>query len=206
VSGRYDGRQKAAYEAVLAAQLAAIDMVRPGVRYRDVHTKASLVLAQFLADEGLLTVSAESAVESGAHALFFPHGVGHLIGLDVHDMEGFLDRQAYPESRSRSEQFGTGYLRLDIDLETGMVVTIEPGLYIVPNILFDTELTERFTGQVDLTRASEWLGFGGIRIEDDVLVTTGAPDVITADIPKTIAEVEAAVDHPFAWDTFCPAD
>ena len=206
VSGRFDGRQRAAYEAVLAAQLAAIDMLRPGVRYRDVHTQASLVLAQFLADEGLLTVSAESAVDSGAHALFFPHGVGHLIGLDVHDMEGFLDRQAYPEGRSRSAQFGTGYLRLDVDLEAGMVVTIEPGLYIVPNILSDTALTDRFAGQVDLEKAADWLGFGGIRIEDDVVVTGGEPDVLTAAIPKTVAEVEAAVAAAFTWDAFRPAD
>ncbi|MFT5685001.1 MAG: Xaa-Pro aminopeptidase, partial [Myxococcota bacterium] len=158
-----------------------------------------LVLAQFLIDEGLLTGSAEDAVATGAHALFFPHGVGHLIGLDVHDMEGFGDRQAYPAGRTRSAQFGTGYLRLDVDLEAGMAVTIEPGFYVVPAILADAALTEQFAGQLNLTAAREWIGFGGIRIEDDVLTTDGEPQVITEGIPKTVAEVEAAMAEDFVW-------
>jgi Xaa-Pro aminopeptidase len=202
VSGTFTGRQRAAYQAVLDAQRAAIDLVRPGVRYRDVHTAASRVLAQFLADEGLLTVSADDAIASGAHALFFPHGVGHLIGLDVHDMEGFGDRQAYPPGRTRSPQFGTGYLRLDLDLEPGMAVTIEPGLYVVPAILSDARLTDRFAGQVDLDRARQWIGFGGIRIEDDVLTTGGEPEVITAGIPKTVEAIEAALREDFVWARF----
>ena len=193
VSGTFTPRQKAAYEAVLAAQEACIDMVRPGTRYRAVHDRASLVLAQWLVDEGLLTCSPEAAVESGAHALFFPHGVGHLIGLDVHDLENFGDRPAYPVGRARSEQFGTGYLRLDLDLEAGMVVTIEPGFYVVPAILGDSALTDRFRGLVDLGAARAWEGFGGIRIEDDVAVTEGAPDVLTADIPRSVAALEAII-------------
>ncbi|MDG1481827.1 MAG: aminopeptidase P family protein [Myxococcota bacterium] len=202
VSGTFSGRQRAAYEAVLAAQEASIALVRPGVRYRDVHTASCRVLAQFLIDEGLLTGSVDAAVETGAHALFFPHGVGHLIGLDVHDMEGFGDRQAYPPHRSRSEQFGTGYLRLDLDLEEGMAVTIEPGFYIVPAILSDPVLTERFARQLELPKVREWFGFGGIRIEDDVLTTASEPLVITGDIPKTVAEIEAAMSEDFVWERF----
>lgn len=206
VSGTFSGQQRAVYEAVLASQHAAIDQVRAGVRYREVHRTASLVLAQFLADEGLLTVSAETAVESGAHALFFPHGVGHLIGLDVHDMEGFCDRQAYPKGRTRSAQFGTGYLRLDVDLAPGMAVTIEPGIYFVPAILSDPDLSARFADQVDLdlARSERWIGFGGIRIEDDVLTTDGDPEVITAAIPKAVADVEAALARDFVWGDFAP--
>lgn len=193
VDGRFSPRQRAAYEAVLAAQEACIDMVRPGTRYRDIHDRASLVLARWLVDEGLLTCSPEAAVESGAHALFFPHGVGHLIGLDVHDLENFGDRPAYPAGRRRSDQFGTGYLRLDLDLEPGMVVTIEPGFYVVPAILADPALTGRFSGMVDLDAARSWVGFGGIRIEDDVAVTPDGPDVLTADIPKTVHALEARI-------------
>lgn len=193
VSGRFSPRQRAAYEAVLAAQEASIERVRPGARYRDVHDRASLVLARWLVDEGLLTCSPESAVEAGAHALFFPHGVGHLIGLDVHDLENFGDRPAYPPGRTRSGQFGTGYLRLDLDLEPGMVVTVEPGFYVVPAILGDAALTEPFKGMVDLDAARAWAGFGGIRIEDDVAVTTDGPDVLTAHIPKTIADLESII-------------
>ncbi len=202
VSGTFSGRQRAAYEAVLAAQEASIALVRPGVRYRDVHTASCRVLARFLLDEGLLRGSVDAVLEAGAHALFFPHGVGHLIGLDVHDMEGFGDRQAYPPHRSRSEQFGTGYLRLDVDLEAGMAVTIEPGFYVVPAILSDATLTARFAGQLDLAKAREWIGFGGIRIEDDVLTTEADPLVITADIPKTVAQVEAAMAEDFVWERF----
>ncbi len=186
VSGQFTPRQEAAYAAVLQAQLDAIELVRPGVRYRRVHDKASLVLAEFLKDEGLLRCSAEDAVHTGAHALFFPHGVGHLIGLDVHDLENFGDRAAYPPDRERSPQFGTGYLRLDLDLEAGMVVTVEPGFYVVPAILEDPTLRERFADQVDFEIAARWAGFGGIRIEDDVAVTPGDPEVISGAIPKAI--------------------
>jgi len=193
VSGTFNTQQRAAYQAVLSSQLAAIDMVRPGVRYRDIHMKASQVLAEFLVDEGLLTCSAEDALETGAHAIFFPHGVGHLLGLDVHDMENFGDRAGYPAHRHRSDQFGTGYLRLDLDLEPGMCVTIEPGFYVVSAILQDTSLRERFHNQVDFDRALEWVGFGGIRIEDNVLVTTDDPHVISAATPKSIDAVEAIV-------------
>lgn len=193
VSGRFSARQRSAYDAVLASQLAAIDMVRAGVRYRDIHDTAARVLAQWLADEGLLRCSADQAVETGAHAVFFPHGVGHLIGLDVHDLENFGDRAAYPPGRSRSEQFGTAYLRMDLDLAPGMVVTIEPGFYVVPAILGDPTLRERFRSQVDFDRAEDWAGFGGIRIEDDVAVTTGAPEVLSQATPKTPEQLEALV-------------
>jgi len=186
VSGHFTPRQEAAYAAVLESQRQGIDLVRPGIRYREVHLRASLVLARFLADEGLIRCSPENAVESGAHALFFPHGVGHLIGLDVHDLENFGDRAAYPPSRERSPQFGTGYLRLDLDLEPGMVVTVEPGFYVVPAILEDATLRDRFAAQVDFEAALDWAGFGGIRIEDDVAVTTGDPEVLTGAIPKAI--------------------
>jgi len=193
VSGQFEARQLAAYEAVLASQLSGIEQVRPGTRYRDVHMQSSLVIAQFLADEGLIKCSPEVAVESGAHALFFPHGVGHLIGLDVHDLENFGDRASYPPGRSRSSQFGTGYLRLDLDLEEGMVVTVEPGFYVVPAILEDPSLRSEFADLIDFEKAADWTGFGGIRIEDDVAVTSDAPEVITGSIPKAVDELLQAV-------------
>ena len=204
VSGHFSARQRAAYDAVLAAQHAAIDMVRPGARYRDIHMAAARVIATFLRDEGLLTVDADTALESGAHALFFPHGTGHLIGLDVHDLEAFGDAALYGPGRSRSDQFGTAYLRIDLDLQPGMVVTIEPGFYVVPAILGDEALTSRFKGQLDLDRAREWIGFGGIRIEDDVATTATGHDVLTGHIPKAPGDVEAAVQRDFRWEDFTP--
>lgn len=193
VGGRFDGRQGAAYDAVLAAQQAAIERVQPGTRFRHVHDAASLVLAQWLVDEGLLRGTAQDLVERGAHALFFPHGVGHLLGLDVHDMEAFGDRPAYPKGRTRSQQFGTAYLRLDLDLAPQMCVTIEPGFYIVPAILADPVLRARFADAVDFDKAQDWRGFGGIRVEDDVLCTADGPELLTAGVPKQRSELEQRI-------------
>jgi Xaa-Pro aminopeptidase len=193
VSGAFDPRQRAIYDLVLAANEASIARCRPGVRYRDVHLESARVLAQGLVDEGLLRGDVDGLVEAGAHAAFFPHGVGHLLGLDVHDMELYGDAVGYQAGRVRSDQFGLAYLRLDRDLAAGMVVTIEPGFYVVPAILGDAALRERLGDSVDWAKASEWLGFGGIRIEDDVLITDGDPDVLSAAIPKTADAIEAIV-------------
>ena len=200
VSGRFSARQRALYGAVLDAQRASIELVRPGVRYREVHDRSSLVLASFLADEGLLRVAPEDAVAEGAHAIFFPHGVGHLIGLDVHDLEDFGPRATHDPRYPRSDQFGTQWLRIDLDLEPGMVVTVEPGLYLVDAILQNPDFVERYGRFVDFERARGWLGVGGVRIEDDVLVTPEMPEVLTRQIPKTIPELEALIGtRPHSW-------
>ncbi|MBZ0267186.1 aminopeptidase P N-terminal domain-containing protein, partial [bacterium] len=143
-NGRFSGAQRDVYELVLAAETAAIEAVRPGARFRDVHLTAARVLAAGLVDLGLLRGDADTLVERGAHALFFPHGVGHLLGLDAHDLESFGDAVLYGEGRQRSTQFGTAFLRIDLDLEEGMVVTIEPGCYFVPGILRGGEFRRDF--------------------------------------------------------------
>jgi Xaa-Pro aminopeptidase len=198
VSGRFSPEGRDIYDLVLRAELAAIAAVQPGIAYRDVHRTACLVIAEGLLDLGLLKGNAEDLVDSGAHALFFPHGIGHQIGLDVHDMEAFGDLVHYP-TRARSPQFGTAYLRMDMDLEAGMTFTIEPGIYFVPAILHDETFRRRHRGHVDFERAESFLtmhglrGFGGIRIEDDVLCTHHGAEVLTAAIPKDRAIVEAMV-------------
>ncbi len=193
VNGRFEGRQASAYNAVLEAQLQAIELVRPGVRYREVHDRAAAVLTQWLRDEGLLRGSLEELQASQAHAAFFPHGVGHHLGLDVHDLEQFGDRAAYPPGRGRDENFGTAYLRMDMDMAPGMVVTVEPGFYVVPAILRDPALREKWGAQVDWDLAQSWAGFGGIRIEDDVLCTDAAPEVLTATTIKGVHDIEDLV-------------
>ncbi|MEN9787197.1 MAG: hypothetical protein RLZZ299_2461 [Pseudomonadota bacterium] len=193
VSGRFDARQRDAYALVLAANEACIGMVRAGQRYREIHWTAMRILAEGLRELGLLRGPVDALVETGAVGVFFPHGVGHLLGLDVHDLENFGDRPAYAPGRSRPTQFGARNLRMDLDLEAGMVVTIEPGFYVVPAILRDADLRARFADQVDFTAAAGWVGFGGIRIEDDVLVTDGAPEVLSAGVPKDVAGIEALV-------------
>ena len=195
VAGKFSATQRALYDIVLQSEKEACAMVKPGVRYRDVHLHASVVLARGLVDEGILRGDPEGLVERGAHALLFPHGVGHLLGLDVHDMEDLGDRAGYAHGRTRSEQFGLGFLRLDRDLEPGMVVTIEPGLYFVPAILESEQIAGPFIadGTLNKDALARFADVRGIRIEDDVLCTDGEPEVLTAAIPKEASEVEAAV-------------
>lgn len=193
IGGPMQGRQRAAYAAVLQAQEEAIAMCRPGVRYSDVHHTASRVLARFLRDEGVLRCDEDEALATGAHGVFYPHGTGHILGLDVHDMEHFGDRPSYPADQPRPTQFGTRFLRLDLPLEAGWVVTVEPGLYAVPEIIHDDALRSELGDRIDWAKAEAWIGFGGIRIEDDVAVTSGAPDVLSAATPKTLAELDGLV-------------
>lgn len=200
VSGKFSPTQRAIYDIVLQSQVEACDRVRSGVRYRDLHLGASLTLTRGLVELGILRGTPESLVERGAHALFFPHGLGHLIGLDVHDMEDLGDRAGYAPGRERSEQFGLCYLRLDRDLQPGMVVTIEPGFYNVPAILRDRDICGQFDadGTLNRERLAQFADVRGIRIEDDVLCTAGDPEVLTAAIVKDPAGIEAQVGAALA--------
>lgn len=197
VGGAFSPEGRDVYDLVLKSELDAIAAVKPGVRYRDLHLRACRVLAEGLVQLGLLNGSPDGLVESGAHAVFFPHGLGHQLGLDVHDLETFGDRIHYPQGRARSPQFGTQYLRMDMDLQAGMTFTIEPGLYFVPAILRNPEFRTRFKTQVNWDVAEKYLamnggrGFGGIRIEDDIHCTPSGAEVLTESIPKSRKEIEA---------------
>jgi len=192
VSGRFSTTQRELYEVVLESQRAALEAAVPGARYRDVHLRAATVLTEGLVALGILKGAPASLVERGAHALFFPHGVGHLLGLDVHDMEDLGDRAGYAPGRKRSEQFGLAYLRLDRDLEPGMAVTIEPGFYRVPAILEDPRLRALAGDALDEVALARFDDVRGIRIEDDVLITADGGEVLTAALPKSLAAIEAA--------------
>jgi len=197
VGGRFSSAQRDLYAVVLEAQRQAIGAVRPGVRYRDIHLLATRALADGLVALGVLRGDPAELVADGVAALFFPHGVGHLLGLDVHDMEDLGDRAGYAPGRRRAGEPGLRFLRLDRDLCPGMAVTIEPGLYFIPAALRDPDLPRRTKGRVDLGRLASFTdgpgGVRGIRIEDDVLVTDKGAEVLTAAIPKTLSAVEEAV-------------
>jgi Xaa-Pro aminopeptidase len=136
----------------------------------------------------------DEAVSAGAHALFFPHGLGHMMGLDVHDMEGLgEDNVGYSDTIRRSTQFGTAYLRLGKELEPGFVITIEPGIYFIPALIDLWKSEGKYTEFIDYEKAETYKDFGGIRIEDDVLVTKDGYRVLGKPIPKTIAEIEATM-------------
>jgi Xaa-Pro aminopeptidase len=191
VSVTYSTPQRELYQVVLSAQRQAISAVTPGARYRNIHLLACQALAGGLCELGVLRGNPIELVADGVLAMLFPHGVGHLIGLDVHDMEDLGDRAGYAPGRARATEFGLRYLRLDRDLQPGMAVTIEPGLYLVPAILDDPALAKKAEGRLDRKRLAAYAGVRGIRIEDDVLVTAEGSEVLTAAIPKAPEDVEA---------------
>lgn len=195
VSGRFSPSQRAVYDVVLAAQRQAIEAIAPRRGFRDIHLEASLVIAAGLVELGLLRGDPASLVERGAHALFFPHGLGHLLGLDVHDMEDLGDTAGYAPGRRRSAQFGLSALRLDRILQPGMVLTVEPGIYFVPEILHNRKLTDEFRDCLVLDGVERFHDVKGIRIEDTVHVTQSGADVLSSAIPKTVEEVEAATSR-----------
>ncbi len=198
VSGKFSGTQRDIYDVVLAAHDAAIAAMAIGVEYRDMHLIACQKIAAGLVDLGILRGSPDSLVEQDAHALFFPHGIGHLLGLDVHDMEDLGDLAGYASERQRSDRFGLGYLRLDRPLQENMIVTIEPGFYQVPALLNDPQRREQYRDAVDWERLAQFADVRGIRIEDDVLVTASGAVVLTQDLPTNADQIEAMVagDYP----------
>ena len=175
VSGRFTAEQAELHALVRSAGLAALELCVAGTEWRDVHRTAALVLAAGLADFGLLNGSAETLVESEAVSLFFPHGIGHLVGLGIRDAGEVLP------GRERPETFPP--LRVDLPLLPGYVATVEPGIYFVPALLHDPELRERHRRSVDWERAERMLDFGGIRIEDNVVVTETGHEVLTENVP-----------------------
>lgn len=180
VSGQLSSTQQAIYDVVLAAHDACIAALAPGVEYKSIHLLAAEIITEGLVDLGILQGDTEDLVAQDAHALFFPHGIGHLLGLDVHDMEDLGDLAGYAPGRSRSDRFGLKFLRLDRPLQTGMVVTIEPGFYQVPAILNHAPTREKYQGIVDWDCLAKFADVRGIRIEDDVLVTATGREVLTS--------------------------
>ena len=193
VNGRYSDRQRQIYEVVLAAQMAVISAAAPAHDNREMHRLAARTIAGGLTALGLMKGNPDDAVEVGAHALFFPHGIGHMMGLDVHDMEDLGDIVGYPEGEERSTQFGLAFLRMTRPLEPGFVITVEPGIYFIPALMDQWRGENRHAQFIDYDRANEFRDFGGIRIEDDILITENGCRVLGPGIPKTIAGVEAAM-------------
>jgi Xaa-Pro aminopeptidase len=193
VTGQFSPTQRDLYDIVLAAHDACIDKIQPGIEYLEIHLLAASVIAQGLVDLGILQGQVSDLVERDAHALFFPHGIGHLLGLDVHDMEDLGDLAGYEDGRTRSDRFGLCYLRLHRPLQAGMLVTIEPGFYQVPAILNDPKLRDKYHDVVNWERLSQFSDVRGIRIEDDVLVTEDGSEILTAALPTHAEEIEQIV-------------
>jgi Xaa-Pro aminopeptidase len=193
VGGKFSQRQKDIYEIVLEGQETAIKAIKPGVLYKEIHMKTARAMASRLKDLGLMKGDMDEAVAQGAHAMFFPHGLGHNMGLDVHDMEDLgEDFVGYDKAVRRSHQFGLAYLRMAKELRPGHVMTVEPGLYFIPALFEKWKKEKMHTEFINYNRVEKFLDFGGVRIEDDVLVTGRGRRVLGTPIPKTVAEVEKA--------------
>ncbi|HNV95502.1 MAG TPA: aminopeptidase P family protein [Bacteroidales bacterium] len=195
VGGDFSQKQREIYEIVLKANNTAIAMSKPGVFYRDVHLASAKIVAEGLKALGLMKGDIENAVAQGAHALFYPHGLGHMMGLDVHDMEDIGENYVgYDETVQRSDQFGLAYLRLAKKLQPGFVLTVEPGIYFIPALIDMWKAEHKFEQFIDYDKVETYKGFGGIRLEDDILITeTGCRIMGNNRIPITPEEVEETV-------------
>jgi Xaa-Pro aminopeptidase len=192
VSGAFTTEQAALYDIVLAAHDAVIDAVRPGIPYREMHDLAGRAITEGLTEHGWMRGDVDESVEAGAFAAFLPHGVGHMLGLDVHDMEGIgEDHVGYDAAHRRSDRFGIANLRLGKPVEEAFVMTVEPGIYRIPPLLERLRTDPVIGPFLDVDRALTSDAIGGIRIEDVITVTDEGAEVLGAPIPASIGEVES---------------
>ncbi len=197
-NGEFSPIQRQLYETVLRAEQDSIAACKPGTRFRDIHDLAARVICEGLVEAELLRGDPAELAARGVHTLFFVHGLGHLVGLDVHDMEDFGDLAGYAPGRTRRPEFGNKFLRLDRDLSPGMALTIEPGIYLVPEIWHNEALQEPFLDAINRPVVDKLLAdnFGGIRIEETVVVreeSFDGPEVLTKELPNDVDQVAKIV-------------
>jgi len=201
VGGKFGAQAKAIYEVVLSANQRCIEAICPGIRFHHLQQVASKTLAEGLLGVGLLKGPLEDILASGALSVFFPHGIGHLLGLDVHDLGGFeaVLVEPPPPPAPQAKTPGQPQLRMDVVLKEGMVFTVEPGIYFIPSRIYSPEFRKAFSEFVNFEAAEHYVqmaggrGFGGIRIEDNVVCTATQAHTLTSKIPKQLEEVEALV-------------
>lgn len=196
-SGKFTQQQKEIYSIVSAANNLAVDMARPGITYSSVHQAASRVMAQGLVDLGLLKGDVDEIVAAGAHSLFMPHGLGHNMGMDVHDMEDLGENYVgYDDTYKRSTQFGLGSLRMGKMLEKGHVVTVEPGIYFIPALIEQWKREGTNAQFINFGALEQYYTFGGIRLEDDILITDNGSRLLgDKRLPITVEDVEREMEN-----------
>lgn len=192
VDGTYTQKQAEVYQIVLDSMEKAFSMIRPGVLYRDIHLASARVITEGLQQLGLMTGDVDDSVAQGAHGLFFPHGLGHMIGLDVHDMENLGENLVgYRDGLTRSTQLGLKSLRLAKELEERFVLTVEPGCYFIPALIEQWKSNKEYEQFINYQALEAYYDFGGVRIEDDAVVTSDGYRILGTPAPKTISAVEA---------------
>ncbi len=194
VGGKFTSKQKDIYQIVVDTNNAALAATKPGITYKEVHLIAAKTMTEGLKSLGLMKGDVDEAVAQGAHALFMPHGLGHMIGLDVHDMEDYDQKLVgYDDEIQPSTQFGLAALRLGRRLQPNFVVTNEPGMYFIPDLIDQFKSEKKFTDFINYDLVETYKGFGGIRLEDDVLITETGSRVLGERIPINPEDVEAMV-------------
>jgi Xaa-Pro aminopeptidase len=196
VGGKFTQKQKDVYQIVLDAINKSYEMMKPGITYMSVHLYACEILAEGLKSIGLMKGDVKEAVPKGAHALFMPHGLGHMMGLDVHDMEDLGQNYVgYSDEINPSDTFGTAFLRMGRKLETGHVLTNEPGIYFIPELIDLWRIDKKFEEYINYDKVRDYLDFGGIRLEDDILITRdGARILGDKRIPIGVEEIEETMN------------
>jgi len=191
VAPSFTPRQKEIYQIALDAHEAAVAALKPGIPFRDIHLLACTTLARGLKDMGFMRGDVEEAVAAGAHALFFPCGTGHMMGLDVHDMENLGEKYVGYAGQEKSTLFGLKSLRLARELEPGFVLTVEPGIYFIPELIDQWRAENRFNQFINYDQVETYKDFGGLRNEEDFLITEDGYRLLGKPIPKSIEDVEA---------------
>jgi len=192
VDKKFTAQQREVYDIVLNAQVAAVEALKPGVLFKDVHLLASEKLAEGLKQLGLLKGDMKEAVSLGVHTLFFQCGLGHMMGLDVHDMENLGEEYVgYTDTLKKSTEFGLKSLRLGRALEEGFVVTIEPGIYVIPELIDQWQAQNKHKDFVNYDKVNAFRSFGGIRIEEDYFITASGSRLLGKPFAKTANEIEA---------------
>ena len=184
-------KQREIYEIVLAANNKATELIQPGVTYLSVHLAAAEVIASGLKQLGLMKGDVKEAVKNGAHALFFPHGLGHMMGLMCTTWK-ILGKYyvGYDDETRPVDQFGTAYLRLGRKLQSGFVITNEPGIYFIPALIDKWQSEKINTDFINFEKVNQYRDFGGIRLEDDILVTESGGEIIGERVPIEPDEIE----------------
>ena len=190
VAAAFTERQKEIYNIVLASHNASIEMLAPGLPFKNIYYETCRVIVEGLKDLGLMKGNAEEAVQLGAHAMFFPCGLGHQMGLDIHDMENLGEVYVGYDGKPKSTQFGIKSLRLAKPLVPGLVLTIEPGIYFVPSLIDMWKAEKRFADFINYDKLETYKDFGGIRNEENFVITADGYRLIGKQKPKTIEDVE----------------
>jgi Xaa-Pro aminopeptidase len=190
VAAAFTERQKEIYNIVLASHNASIEMLTPGLPFKNIYYECCRVIVEGLKDLSLMMGNAEEAVQLGAHAMFFPCGLGHQMGLDIHDMENLGEVYVGYDGKPKSTQFGIKSLRLAKPLVPGLVLTIEPGIYFVPSLIDMWKAEKRFADFINYDKLETYKDFGGIRNEEDFVITADGYRLIGKQKPKTIEDVE----------------